>query len=213
MPGLLLMTDTGFASGTDDPKVARPTLKTNVANYNTTVGVLNSGTTGQVLTSQGAGSQPVFASIGSTCGECLLVVGMPLMADVTGDGTLVTVTNWDTAARNVDGSFESVSGVYTVPISGIYSIVNDFGLHTDSTESGLVGVLMVLRDAADILMQTYVHFTPMVGSTRYAETSCHYTGYFSQGSVISWKFAGVRGTLKDVGLSDRSRVAIFRYPT
>ncbi len=213
MASLSLMSDTGFALGTDDPKEARSTLKTNVENYNTTVGVLNSGTIGQVLTSQGAGNQPVFTSVGSTGGECLLVVGMPLMADVTGDGTLVTVTNWDTAARNVDGSFDSVSGVYTVPISGIYSIVNDFGLHTDSTESGLVGFLIVSRDATDTLMQTYVHFTPMVGSLRFAETSCHYTGYLSQGSVISWKFGCFGSTLKDVSLGNRSRVAIFRYPT
>ena len=58
------MATTGFTAATDDPKVARGTLQTNVSAFNDVVTLLKSGEVGYVLVSPGGGGESFFTSFG-----------------------------------------------------------------------------------------------------------------------------------------------------
>ena len=212
MASLSLMSDTGFALGTDDPKEARSTLKTNVANYNTTVGVLNGGTSGQVLTSQGAGNQPVFTSLATGAGELLFSAAMPSVIDVTGDATVFPVTNWSGVWLDVGSNFNLVSGIYVTPTSGYYSVLSQVTLTTASATGERVGLLKLLEDNTPIT-SGYSSFTPIIDGYKRASIFCHHASYTSANSGFHWSVTGWGGASKDMGMNGgiTSQVAIYRW--
>ena len=92
-----------------------------------TTGALQSvasvGTSGQVLTSNGAAALPTFQSLPSSGGGTLLVSAYlsSTIQNVTGDGTYYQIV-FDTAPVNVGSNYNTSTGVFTVPITGNYML-------------------------------------------------------------------------------------------
>ena len=80
------------------------------------------GTLGDVLTSQGSGSAPIFAPGGGGGGSqtpLFFARSTSPQNNVTGDGT-VYVIQYDTTDYNVGSCFDTTTGQFTVPATALY---------------------------------------------------------------------------------------------
>lgn len=80
---------------------------------------LGFGTSGQVLTSNGAGVSPTWQAAGGSSFVGFQAYLAGNAANVTGDGTIYTIP-WDTESYDVGNNFNSGTGVFTAPTTGRY---------------------------------------------------------------------------------------------
>jgi hypothetical protein len=82
--------------------------------------VASVGTSGQVLTSNGAASLPSFQDPDPSLGVYFMANLGSNLTNVTGDGTSVNPVIFDTTVKNVGGGYDFTTGIFTAPVSGLY---------------------------------------------------------------------------------------------
>lgn len=166
MAGFLSMVKTFFDSNTDDPKQARAELAANVDAYNGVISVLNSGTAGQVLTSQGAGNQPVFASSNSI--KHYAQGAHPGWVNVTGNG-LGHIIKYVTT---IDPEVLITNGIYTAPEDGIYFITTHAGMMQDAADPLPASSVIRLKISGTVAIScSYPFLVPPSETRRYSQGS------------------------------------------
>lgn len=104
--------------------------------------VASIGTTGQVLTSNGAGFLPTFQSPTATGNILVLARLNNVVYNATGDGTTAHII-YDTATVNTGGAYNVVTGLFTSPITAKYYISGCVSLYgiTSAMTSGYVVIV------------------------------------------------------------------------
>lgn len=100
------------------------------------VNVTAVGSSGEVLTSNGAGSDPTFQAIPTPAGGLSMIDQWNLNVAPNGSQTPLndwTKTDWDGAAHNIGAQMTEMGGTFTFPSTGIYLIIFTYNYVTAST--------------------------------------------------------------------------------
>lgn len=89
---------------------------------------LGFGTSGQVLTSNGAGTSPTFQAAGGGNAAGFSAYLSANIANVTGDGTNYAIP-FNTTSLDTASAFNTSTGVYTFPYSGLWMITGSYFLY------------------------------------------------------------------------------------
>lgn len=112
------------------------------------------GTTGQVLTSNGAGTMPSFqaSSGGGGNANAFDVFLGTTLTGVTGDGTYVNPVIYDSVNYNVGSNYNVSTGIYTIPTNGKYYF------YATSRLDGLVSANTLCQGAITTTMVAVTNF-------------------------------------------------------
>jgi hypothetical protein len=104
------------------------------------------GTSGQVLTSQGSGSPPIFASGGGGSINAFSAVYTSDQTDVTGNSVAYTL-NPDTTLVSNGFSYDNTTGIITINNTGIYYLLANIQI-SGITNSHNLGQWLVTNQAS-----------------------------------------------------------------
>ncbi|WP_131401685.1 hypothetical protein [Chryseobacterium sp. JM1] len=112
----------------------------------------NAGTDGQVLTSKGPGTAPVWQNISSPFIPKIVVSGRTTSNQTVAGGGVFRPYIWHSIAAN-DGNWNTSTNTYTVPTSGYYQVSMTAGVQPNKLNSGTSWVVNV--DGQEIIFNEF----------------------------------------------------------
>lgn len=94
-----------------------------IGHGNSAITATAAGTAGQVLTSNGAGSDPTYQAAVYVSPTPIVLAALSVgLSNATGDGTGLTPLIFDNALVNVGSAYNATTGIFTAPTTGNYMV-------------------------------------------------------------------------------------------